>query len=161
MVTLVVVLLVCASIVFLFFKYFPNNLLRVEVLAAYLFSTIPIQNYEAIFTLNTHFMKGSSRPSLFLSLELMLIVVYPIIVLYFLNIYVSLSSSLKKFLLYLAFSVIPVILERFMVWLDMLEFHQWPFTFSLISWMVIFLLMILFMKIFRSLLKKDDSYASP
>lgn len=137
-----------------FFKFQKKRFHVLEIVTYWMTSIILVQNYSALLIMNFQFTEIPDIVSFELTDLMNRTILYPLLILMFLNRYIALTSPLKK----IAFPLGYMWIVAGMEWLDDgLGIHRhkhWKFWWSLSVWLAILLISIGFMWIFRNILKK-------
>lgn len=142
----------------LFFLKKKKNLHILEIIAYWLLGSYIAENFSAICYMNFKTLYIPENLSLEFSHFLSRTNLYPLIMVLFLDYYLTSISFLKKLLVMLGFVAILTSIEWFNHFLGVLIHVNWQFWWSPSVWFGGLLLMIGFMKIFRVQLFRGGSY---
>lgn len=139
---------------FLFFKYGRKNLHILEVMVYWMVSTYLFQNFSALCYMNFKTIIIPEKLSIEFSHVLNRIVLYPIVMVTFLNFYLFSVTFVKKFLLILFFVLLLAGLEGMSDYLGVIIHVHWRIWWSFCLWISGLLFLIGMAKLFRRVLFK-------
>lgn len=144
-----VFLLIDAGVSFVFFKFQKKHLSPIEILLYWCISSLLVQNYSAIQTMN---LKSSVIPDQ-LSLEftqfLNRTVLYPILSLICINLYLALRGATTKWICVLGYATFMTGLEWLFGVLNVFVHVWWKMSWSAAFWLIQVFLLIGIMKAIR------------
>lgn len=143
--------------VFSFVKL-KKNLHILEILVYWMASSYLFQNFSAICVMNFKTLVIPDQLSYELTDVLNRIVLFPLLMVIFLNYFQSLNSYLTKLLISFGYILLLTGLEWSSHLLGVLLHLHWKFWWSLGFWMIALWLLVWFMKLFRKLLYRRGAY---
>jgi hypothetical protein len=142
------------AIAFCFARYRKPNLHTLEILAYYFLSAILVQNYSALLFMNLKFTYIPFILGFQLADLVNRTVLYPHVIVLFLNQYIALKTVGKKIGMVAGWTILLTGMEWLDDWLGVHKHTHWSFWWSLPVWLTILLIVTVFMKFFRSRFKK-------
>jgi hypothetical protein len=136
-------------VVLFFLKFKKKNIHKLEIVTYWMVSSILFQNYSAFNYMNLKYFVIPNILSLEMAHVMNRLVLFPVLIVMFLNHYVVLSSFKSKFLLVISYIVILTGLEWLADWAGILNHINWKLWWSIVIWICILLISIGFMKFFR------------
>lgn len=130
-----------------------NNLLvHIFVLMAieFLFTS-----FISVIADNESLWKISKDPPHFLMFRVAEVLIFPLLLLWYLELNRMLGTFSKKLLLYLTWTFLLAGFERALSFLDIMEYTKWELWASFLSWALFLAVTILLGKIFSSILRKE------
>jgi hypothetical protein len=142
-----------------FFRYERKSIHVLEILTYWLVATILFQNYSAFFTMNLKYMIVPEQLGLELAHLLNRTVLYPVIVLIYLNRYAAMSGRSTRLLWTLSAILFLTGLEWLADWTDVLRHtREWQLWWSFAWWSLYLLLLLAVYQAFRTKLTKEFAY---
>lgn len=153
----VVFLLINAGVSFVFFKFYKRHLSPIEILLYWCISSLLVQNYSAIQTMNlrSSFVPDELGPGLAHLLNRT--VLYPILSLIWLNQYCASQSARAKWIGILGYVTFMTGLEWLAGMMNVFVHRWWNISWSAAFWLLHFFLLIAIMKVIRHKLYNGGS----
>jgi hypothetical protein len=138
----------------LFIKYGRKNLHILEVLVYWMVSSYLFQNFSALCYMNFKTIIIPEKLSFEFSHVVNRLVLYPLLMVTFLNFYLFLTTKVKKLLLVIFFTCLLAGLEGLSDYLGILIHVHWRIWWSFSLWLAVLLLLNVLAKLFRRVLFK-------
>jgi hypothetical protein len=138
------------TVFFSFFIFGKKELHILEITAYFFFAGIPVQNLSALLCLDLGWITISSTQSLEWAEVINRSVLIPILVVWFLSLFIHTFSYYKKIFYLLFFTCILTGIEYLSEWLGLLKHVHWKFWWSFALNAGLLLIAIPFMVFFRS-----------
>lgn len=141
-------------IVVIIFAKKKKRLHILEILVYWMISSYIYQNFSALCSMNFQTLIVPNKLSYEFSHFLNRTILFPVLMVVFLDFYLHLNTFFKKALLILCFILVLSGFEWLAHFLNVLIHKQWRVWWSLAFWLSALLLLIGFMQLFRRLLYK-------
>lgn len=141
-----------------FFSKKKKNLHILEIFAYWMVSSYLYQNFSALCYMNFKTIIIPDRLSVEFSHFLNRIVLFPLVMVTFLDFYLMILTNLKKLLLIIGFVFVLAGLEWLADFLGVFKHVHWQLWWSFSFWLSSLLVLIGFMKFFRNILYKGRLY---
>lgn len=142
--------------VLIFFIIKKKNLHILEIMVYWLFGSYLFQNFSALCYMNFKTLIVPDVLILELAHFLNRMILFPLLMVIFLDFFIVMKSFLKKVLVYIGFIFLFLALEWLANFLEVLKHVHWRVWWSFSLWPLILLVLIGFMKIFRKVLYKGE-----
>ncbi|RXT07988.1 hypothetical protein [Ammoniphilus sp. CFH 90114] len=157
---LLLIVLILAALLFLYFTKKEKMLSQLEIVANYLFIATINQNVMALFTVGFFFLQSPSAKTMYWALVVVRLVISPIIILLFLQVYLQ-SNTIRKAKSLISYITLFVVIDGIMHATGLLVLDAWHWWWSVPKWLFILVSSILFMKFFRhSFIHKEEPHES-
>lgn len=156
----IVFLLINAGVALVFFATRHKHLFPIEILLYWCVSSLLVQNYSAIQTMNLHssFVPGELSPGLthFLNRTFL----YPVLTLVWMNQYCASRSVRTRWIYLLGFVLLATGIEWLSGVMNVFVHIWWRIPWSAAFWFIQFMLLLGFMKVIRHKLQITEAPSS-
>ena len=112
-------------------------------------------SFISVIVDNESLWKVSEDPWQFLMFRVAEVIIFPLMLLWYLEIEGMLETSTKRLVLKVIATFILMGIERILVILDIMKYSKWQLWASFLTWILFLSITIILGKIFRSLLQKE------
>jgi hypothetical protein len=132
-----------------FFKYSKKNLHVLEILTYWMVSSLLVQNYSALNSMNFKTFIIPDVITLEIAHFLNRTLLIPCMFLWFINSYIVITTFEKKLIFIIGFVFILVGMEWFQDWSGVFKHNHWRLWWSYTAWLISVLILIGFTKFFH------------
>lgn len=132
-----------------------KNLHVVEYLFIFIITVFLYTSYYSIIVDNLELWKANEEPIPFATYRVAELILFPLLTLWFIDLYYFKRNILYKIFVYILFLISPFLIEKWLIHINVIKYKKWHGYETIIVWFFINLITILIHYVVRKLLIKE------